>query len=62
MYAAATCASAICKSMIGASARRELVAHLRHFRLDLRQRRVGVVVELEVDGDVLMPCWLDDSR
>ncbi len=30
---------------------RQVVAHLRHFRLDLRERRVGVVVELEVHGD-----------
>ena len=30
---------------------RQLVAHLRHLRLDLRQGVVGVVVEPKVDGD-----------
>ena len=30
---------------------RQLVAHLRHLRLDLRQGVVGVVVEPQVDGD-----------
>ena len=30
---------------------RKLIAHLRHLRLDLRQRGVGVVVEFQVNGD-----------
>ena len=30
---------------------RQVVAHLRDLRLDLRQRRVGVVVQLQVHGD-----------
>ena len=30
---------------------RQVVAHLRHLRLDLRQRGVGVVIELQVHGD-----------
>ena len=31
--------------------RRQVVANLRHLRLNLRERRVGVVVELQVHGD-----------
>ncbi len=34
---------------------RQVVPHLRHLRLDLRQRVVGVVVEAEVDGDRAQP-------
>ena len=30
---------------------RQIVAHLRHLRLNLRQRVVGVVIELQVHGD-----------
>jgi hypothetical protein len=40
---------------------REVVAHLRHLRLDLGQRRVGVVIELQVHGDRAQPWALDDS-
>ena len=35
----------------GLGLRRQLVAHLRHLRLDLRQGVVGVVVQPQVDGD-----------
>ena len=35
--------------------RRQVVAHLRDLRLDLRQRGVGVVVQLQVHGDRAEP-------
>ena len=49
---AANCVSAVSSSMIGASASggRSLRTWAT-FGLNLRQRRVGVVVQLEVDGD-----------
>ena len=31
--------------------RRQIVAHLRDLRLDLRERGIGVVIQLQVDGD-----------
>ena len=40
---------------------RQIVAHLGDFRLDLGQRGVGVVVQLQVHGDRARPCALVDS-